>query len=232
MGAVQVHGGVGGSGVMPVVQGAFSRAIGSGKALPMSGNEAGCFALDADTGVLRASAPLPLGATDLVIEVTDSNHWTAQGELRVNVGAPTPFQDWMAEQGLGGGMPEDDSDGDGVGAWLEYALGGRPTVPDAGIGMTGRPVLPQVSVDAEDNRLRLSFVRRGDAVAAGLRYTVQFSRTLDRLSWQAAGSAGFAVTETVTPLGVGWEEVVVTLVDPAQAGAPALYGRVKVDAMP
>jgi hypothetical protein len=198
----------------------------------MSGNEAGCFALDADTGVLRASAPLPLGATDLVIEVTDSNHWTAQGELRVNVGAPTPFQDWMAEQGLGGGMPEDDSDGDGVWAWLEYAFGGRPTVADSELGVAGRPLLPQVSVDAEDDRLRLSFVRRADAVAVGLRYTVQFSRTLDRLSWQAAGSVGVAVTKTVTPLGAGWEEEVVTLVDPAQADAPALYGRVKVDAMP
>jgi hypothetical protein len=136
----------------------------------------------------------------------------------------------MAEQGLGGGLPEDDSDGDGVGDWLEYAFGGRPTVADSALGGAGRPLLPQVGVD-DRTRLRLSFVRRGDAVAAGLRYTVQFSRTLDRLSWQAAGSAGFAVTETVTPLGVGWEEVVVTLVDPAQAGAPALFGRVKVDAM-
>jgi hypothetical protein len=196
----------------------------------VSGNEAGRFALDADTGVLRASAALTPGATDLVIEVTDSNHWTAQGGLRVNVGAPTPFQSWMAEQGLGGGLPEDDSDGDGVGDWLEYAFGGRPTVADSALGGAGRPLLPQVGVD-DRTRLRLSFVRRGDAVAAGLRYTVQFSRTLDRLSWQAAGSAGFAVTETVTPLGVGWEEVVVTLVDPAQAGAPALFGRVKVDAM-
>jgi hypothetical protein len=69
-------------------------------------------------------------------------------------------------------------------------------------------------------------------VVAGLRDTVQFSRTLDRLYLQAAGSVGFAVRATVTLLGAGWEEVDVTLVDPAQAGVPALHGRVKVAAMP
>lgn len=92
--------------------------------------------------------------------------------------APIAFVDWMASHGFTGHSagPLFDLDGDLLSNWEEFAFGGQPGEPDP-----SHPGMPSIRRDGQ--ALSLSFLRRFDAMTAGLSYLVMQSTDLS--TWES-----------------------------------------------
>ncbi len=99
--------------------------------------------------------------------------------------------------------PLADSDQDGIGNLLEFALNLDPTFPERATmtpntGVRGLPVAGLQTIASADH-LTLEFVRRTSGSGAALTCTAEFSS--DLITWSATG------TETVTAINPRWERV-------------------------
>ena len=99
--------------------------------------------------------------------------------------------------------PLADSDQDGIGNLLEFALNLDPTFPEratmtADTGVRGLPLAGSQTIASADH-LTLEFVRRTSGSGAALTCTAEFSS--DLITWSATG------TETVTAINPRWERV-------------------------
>ena len=99
--------------------------------------------------------------------------------------------------------PLADSDQDGIGNLLEFALNLDPTFPEqatmtADTGVRGLPVAGLETVSSADH-LTLEFVRRTSGSGAALTCKAEFSS--DLITWSTTG------TETVTAINSRWERV-------------------------
>jgi M6 family metalloprotease-like protein len=118
---------------------------------------------------------------------------------------------WATENGLVGpdAAPEATPREDGISNLLKYAFGMNPNIAHSGtdrylipgIGTSGLPNIRLENID-DNRRLRIEFVRRKDN--SRLRYSVQFSNSLDPTAWQES-----TAIPTVTPITQEWERVVV-----------------------
>ncbi|MDF7822657.1 Ig-like domain-containing protein [Pontiellaceae bacterium B12227] len=139
---------------------------------------------------------IPAG-TNVMFQMT-SLDTAADTQLRIdslsvsitNKVVTTPYEDWVADQGLTNGVAayDDDPDEDNMDNLLEYALGGNALSDDAATFLPGYEVL----ADGSTNYLNYVYRRRTDFVARGLTYEV--GSTLN-LTLEPATNA----TEQLTP---------------------------------
>ena len=135
-------------------------------------------------------------------------------------GLPSAWEQFYGLDPLVVNNPADDSDHDGLGLLLEYALNQSPLVDSCA-------ALPRVTtvVDALDHQSYLTFTYRRRTDAAQLTYTVQVSD--DLLAWHS----GPAHTQELaaTPSGDGVTEIVTTRILPAiTAGGGRRLARLSV----
>jgi hypothetical protein len=140
------------------------------------------------------------------------------------------YQIWAAAAGIATTPdPIRDTDGDGVVDLLEYAFNLDPKTPrvsglPAEGGSSGLPWVG-LSGAGDAQRLRVSFLRRTGAMAAGLSYEVEFAASL------AGPWAGPTVPLVIFPIDTSWELVVAE--DPVSAvGSLLRFGRVRVRIAP
>ena len=117
------------------------------------------------------------------------------------------FEQWALDSGLGAAGYQDDPNGDGYPALLEFLLNLNPNAAAAvtfnpAVGPTGLPLASVV-----DGRLRIEFPRNSAAIAAGYRYIAQF--TGDFQNWDNLE------TGVPVPLANGWDHM--TIEDPNPA---------------
>ena len=135
------------------------------------------------SGTASADLALNVNANPIEIKVTAQDGTVKT--YTVTVTRATLFTEWAPLQGLppAAAAPTADADGDGVSNLVEYAFGLNPTSTDstpltvtAGGAITARgtPVTTVASTPTAVD-FRAAHVRRKDAAAAGLTYTVQFS---------------------------------------------------------
>lgn len=117
------------------------------------------------------------------------------------------FEQWALDSGLGAAGYDDDPNGDGYPALLEFLLNLNPNAAAAvtfnpAAGPTGLPLASVV-----DGRLRIEFPRNSAAIAAGYRYIAQFSG--DFQNWDNLE------TGVLVPMANGWDHM--TIEDPNPA---------------
>ncbi|WP_193212830.1 LamG-like jellyroll fold domain-containing protein [Luteolibacter marinus] len=164
---------------------------------------------------------LPAGTTVVTLTVTDDNGGVDSTGLEVTV---ADLASRIAAAGLTGADadPEATPFGDGVENILKDAFNMDLTGPDAGTmapgGSSGLPSVRLVEV-AGETYIRVEYVER---LASGLIYQARKTSTL------GAGSAvPLTGTMTVTPIGTGWQRVVIDEpVNPATA--PRWFVQVEV----
>ncbi|MBK8040216.1 MAG: choice-of-anchor D domain-containing protein [Verrucomicrobiaceae bacterium] len=134
-----------------------------------------------------------------------------------------PYQSWASTTGLNassGGLDSNPS-GDGLSNLLKYAFNLNPAVVDLrtlvpGSGTAGLPAAER-SGSGPGTVFRIEFIRR---TTGGISYLPEKSTTLD--AW-----APITTTPTVTPIGPGWERVVIE--EPADpATVDKIFSRVRV----
>jgi hypothetical protein len=142
----------------------------------------------------------------------------------------SPFQTWAKAYALAGNiaMPTSDTDGDNVNLMLEYAFGMNPTITNRKIldatNSAGLPLITRTGTTPANRVLQVEFLRRKNAAALGLTYTVQYGNTLTTFTDSAQ-------PETVTSIDANWERVLVkdTATSP---GTAKRFGRVKITLVP
>ncbi|MDB6076592.1 MAG: putative outer rane adhesin like protein [Akkermansiaceae bacterium] len=161
-------------------------------------------AAGSNAGAITAlSVPAVDGA---FVAKSDANEIGSPGAI-ANRG-PLSYAQWLDVQGLPTG--DLDSDHDGISNLTEFAFGLNPRGSDAGANNTNVPggvllargtpaVYSQSTSNGQD--FRAVFIRRKDAAAAGLTYTVQFSA--DLTTWESSTAiptvvAGDGDVEAVT----------------------------------
>ena len=127
------------------------------------------------------------------------------------------FRSWSKNLTLSG--LEDDGDGDGFSNLLEYAFGGNPQSNSVFQEGSSIPLSPGVALAGET--IQISFLRRTDAAARALTYTVEGSGDLLPESF-----APESIMSTSTgSAAAGFEEVIVTV----PAGSSSRFFRVAVE---
>ncbi|VGO11757.1 hypothetical protein PDESU_00303 [Pontiella desulfatans] len=132
---------------------------------------------DGSGGFTLGDVVVPAG-TNVMFQMTSTTN-AADWQLRIaelyvfstNIVATTPYEDWMAEQGLTNGVNAaygDDPDGDDMDNLLEYALGGNALLNDASTFLPGYAV----AEDGSTNYLNYVYRRRIDYAARGMTYAV------------------------------------------------------------
>ena len=152
--------------------------------------------------------------------------------LQLTSRAETVWEAWLSGFGLAGPAadPLADDDGDGVNLTLEFTFNLDPTVSGnpiydlgAAVGSEGPFGLPRFELfgTGPTARLRGTYVQRTASSGANMTYEGRFSG--DLLVWVGG------TLVSVTPISMGWEEVVVD--DPVELGSPAKprrFGRMEV----
>src|SRR5262249_38302996 len=124
--------------------------------------------------------------------VSSTNAWGTSTGGDVSFTTPTQFAFWAANQGINpNAQPTDDSDGDGVSNFMEWAFGMNPGSNDTGtltlsgntVSRRGSPITPLATMP-EGVDFRAAFCRRKDFATVGLTYTVQFSA--DLITWASS----------------------------------------------
>lgn len=121
----------------------------------------------------------------------------------------TSVQSWAESHGLSGdaALPTADDDGDSLSLLEEYAYNLDPNEWNELMPLTpgsGESGLPLIHLDGD--HLRIEYVRR--VTDTNLNYRVVFGNTLSNDT--VAGLEAPAESETVTPIDVDWERVIVT----------------------
>ncbi|YCM44774.1 VCBS repeat-containing protein [Verrucomicrobiaceae bacterium 227] len=97
-----------------------------------------------------------------------------------------PLTRWAKPQGIDPATPNNDSDGDGIPLFVEFAYNLDPNKPDHAIvpsnGLSG---LPSLKIYPDGNRIRADYeyLRRVDANEVGLTYALKVSDTMAEGSW-------------------------------------------------
>ncbi|MES2920309.1 MAG: discoidin domain-containing protein [Verrucomicrobiota bacterium] len=129
----------------------------------------------------------------------------------------TLFEQWALDSGMEGAGYQDDPNGDGLPALLEFLLN---LDPHAAAAVTFNPAngptgLPKASI--VNQRLRIEFPRDPAAVAAGYRYIAQFSGDFQNWDDLEAG--------VLVPMNDGWDHM--TIEDPNPTGGKR-FARLKL----
>jgi len=122
------------------------------------------------------------------------------------IAAPEDYAMWIAGQEVTGGdaLKTVDLESDGFSNYMEYALGGDPTLSD---GSTIRPVSDIVS-DTGSDYIEFIYRRRIDHVSRGISYVVETSTNLLATGWDTVG----VIESDKSPVGDGVFEDVTTRV--------------------
>lgn len=183
--------------------------------LPPSGSHTFQARLDATaTGTIAGS---------LSIQNGDANEAVFDFPLTGLVTAGAAYQAWASGAGLGSSNGGENSipSADGISNLVKFAFNLDPLVHDRrslvpGTGTVGLPVVQRAG-SGPTTVFRLEFIRRS---AGGITYVPEMSTTLS--SW-----GPMTATPVVTPLGGGWERVVIDEpADPATIGR--IFGRVRI----
>ena len=140
------------------------------------------------------------------------------------------YEQWAAARTLSSGDYNlgVDTDRDGMGQFLEYALGLEPALADVKTVVPGDHTshgLPKLELDdGPEGGKRLALIYHRRIGGTPMAYTVEFGDS-------PATLAPAEVTETVTPLNLQWEEVRATDAS-APAGTKARFGRLRVEKLP
>ncbi len=139
------------------------------------------------------------------------------------------YLDWTTARGLSSSSysMSADIDHDGIGQFLEFALGLEPLIADVKTIVPGDPAahgLPKLELEDGPEGKRLVLVYHRRLSGTPMAYTVEFGDS-------PATLAPAEVVETVTPLGLQWEEVRAVEAAPP-AGASARFGRLRVEKLP
>ena len=132
---------------------------------------------DGSGGFTLGDVVVPAG-TNVMFQMTSTTN-AADWQLRIaelyvfntNITITTPYEDWIADQGLTSGVNAaygDDPDGDDMDNLLEYALGANALSDDAAGFLPGYEVL----ADGSTNYLNYVYRRRIDYADRGLTYEV------------------------------------------------------------
>ena len=142
------------------------------------------------------------GSSNFSLLTPDINYFVRVSSYASDIEAaipdPTTFSGWKIDHGLYGTAALDtaDDDGDGIPLLMEFALGGDPSVPDAGI-------LPVPSIDdsGSDKYLELSLTR-----PVGLQHLNYLPQTTtDLASWPVDSSGIVDASPTPVDHGDGTE---------------------------
>jgi hypothetical protein len=139
------------------------------------------------------------------------------------------WSDWLADMALAGEQqsPLADPDKDGMTNLWEYASAGDPLTADRNVSTTASRVPDMAIVTHSGSRyLEFTFLRRADATARGLHFTIETSPSLGALSWIRRPA-----TQTGPPvaLGDGELEQVTLRVDEPLSGDPRLFARMRAE---
>jgi len=114
-----------------------------------------------------------------------------------------------------------DDDDDSISNLAEYAFGGDISTNELVQSGTSTPLLPIASEPDTTGTVQYTFLRRTDAAARALTYTVQESSSLSATDWQDISLTG----EVATDLGNGFESVATTFTP----GSTEHFYRLKID---
>ncbi len=212
------------SGFVPVPQalGQYTRRLGNGggpiTVTGAGGGEIFSFAYD-DTNAWPNSADgdgytLVLACSGPAVDHGDPANWRSSHDLLGTPGTGEgieSFSEWLARTGATG-LPESDSDADGIPLFMEFYLGGDPAANSAHL-------LPVVEFEADSTQ----FVYRRSVTAAGTTARAEFST--DLIGWDA--SSGAIEIDETNNLGDGTEEVVARSVAPTST-SPQQFFRLRV----
>jgi hypothetical protein len=187
-------------------------------------------AIPAQTGASPLEAP---GLHPLLLQAHDSD---ASGPVRFrNIWVQpkdsfaTQLSQWATEMQLPAGQQGNlaDPDQDGMNNLWEYASGGNPLAGDRNTA-SGASRVPGMSITTHNGSryIEFTFIRRSDATARGLFFTVETSPSLGTLSWTRRPA-----TPTGPPvaLGDGELEQVTLRVDEPINGDPRLFARMRAE---
>jgi hypothetical protein len=125
---------------------------------------------DASNLGAQVGTNIAYAAADLTtLLATSINSIRIDNIINANIG--TPYESWVADQGLTTGVNDalsDDPDADTMDNLLEYALGGNPLLNDAAVYLPGYELL----ADGGSNYLNYVYRRRIDYADRGMTYEV------------------------------------------------------------
>ena len=169
------------------------------------------------------------GARAAALQIISNDPDESPLEIALTANAVTSYQEHAQTLGLPPSgqntAPTDDFDGDGIPNVVEIAFGGAPANPSGGpLYYTGNTITTGQPVVVEHNGWCALFVRRKNAAALGITYTVEFSADLN--AWQSG-----AITPTVVS-DDGSFEVACMPYPSSVGGLPPKFFRVRVTLAP
>jgi len=158
------------------------------------------------SGTLTVSYTSVPVVTEISIAATHRSDGSPENSRSFDLPVAPTFAGFVSGVSLKG--ESDDPDLDGFTNLIEYAFGGDPGL-NSGTAPGGHPLAPASLLENGD--VVYSFARRTDAPQRGLTYEIEFSETLEDLSWSTTTPPGFMVgTATFDPDVPGFEKVSAT----------------------
>ena len=162
-------------------------------------------------------------SSDVWTKVDGNNTWTfteATGELALAVSAGGGFTSWIGGFGLAPADRDanDDPDGDGITNFIEYALGGNPSVREPALVPSG---------NKSGSNFVLSFTRSDLAVTNGdAPLSIEYGTTLGTWTTVAVPASGSTVSGVIFNVTPGSPTDAITATIPT-GGASKFFARVK-----
>lgn len=174
-------------------------------------------------------SPAATGSRSAALHITSNDVDESPFDIGLTGSAFTAYQMQAQSQGLpttgANTAPAEDYDGDGITNVMEVAFGTGPVTPlGGGLHYTGNTITPGQPVVENNSGWCALFVRRKNAAALGITYTIEFSPDLD--NWEAATATPTVVADD------GALEVACMPYPASVAGQPPRFVRVKVGLAP